>query len=293
MIRRVLAVLGVLCCVVTAAAIGTPGPSTATPVAPARALGDPCGARLVKPTGGYWICTMADYFSGSTMNPDLWVGVDKPGTSGDLCVISDARTVVQRFGKLRLSVRRAGSGLECPLRADGTRGSYVGSWVSSHYRWSQQYGRIEARIKVRAASRPGLHEAFWLWPDVRYTSDSPWPSSGEIDVVETFSAYPDLAIPHLHYGPDDNGGPVPGLNTAWDCRAPRGQWHTYVLEWTPHRLTIRVDGRTCLVNTHGASSFRKPFILNFTQLLGGGHNRFDGQVSLPATMEVDHVRAWR
>lgn len=267
---------------------------TGLPTAPAAAAvaGDPCGARVAKAGGGHWTCTLADYFSGSRLNGELWTAVTQPGND-DLCMVDDPRTVAQRSGKLQLSARATGWGLQCPLRANGTRASYAGGWVSSFYRWGQQYGRFEARIKVEAARTSGLQEAFWLWPDVRHTADTPWPASGEIDIMETYSSHPDIAIPYLHYRADDNGGPVPGLNTAWDCIAPRGRWHTYVLEWTATRLTIKVNGKTCLTNTAGASSFRKPFIINFTQFLGGAQNVYDGRVPLPATMEIDYVKAWK
>ncbi|NHA01637.1 family 16 glycosylhydrolase [Nocardioides sp. W3-2-3] len=96
-------------------------------------------------------------------------------------------------------------------------------------------------------------------------SDADWPYSGEIDIAETYSSAPDLAIPFLHYS-DDEKGPVDGLNTAWDCYAPRGLWHTYTLEWTSSKVTILVDGKTCLVNTAGAS--RLPEALHHRLLAG-------------------------
>lgn len=292
--RALKTVVALLACVTGGAVLGPPTPSEATP-APTAALfaaTDACGKRLMKATGDYWTCTLVENFSGSVLNSDLWTPVTKPGDS-DLCMVDNPRTVALRWGKLRLAAVRSDARTPCPLRADGTRATYAAGWVSSFHRWSQQYGRIEARIKVQWANKPGLHEAFWLWPDVRHTEDNPWPASGEIDVMETYSSYPNLAIPYLHYGANDNGGPVPGLNTAWNCSAPRGQWHTYALEWTAHRLEILVNGKSCLVNTHGAASFRKPFIVNFTQFLGDAQNPYSGGISLPAAMEVDYVRAWK
>ena len=85
---------------------------------------------------------------------------------------------------------------------------------------------------------------------------------------------------------------TPGINTAWACQANRGQWNTYTLEWTAYRLAILVNGRTCLVNTDGASSFQKRFIINLTQFLGSGTNAYTGQFALPAAMEVDYVKVW-
>ena len=59
----------------------------------------------------------------------------------------------------------------------------------------------------------------------------------------------------------------PGLNTAWDCVAQRGEYNTYTLEWTATRLEIKVNGTTCLVNTSGDPAFQKPYIVALTQLM--------------------------
>ncbi|WP_435768831.1 glycoside hydrolase family 16 protein [Nocardioides sp. SYSU DS0651] len=288
--RLLSAVVLLLGCLVATIATTAPGPFTG-PATAAGPKGDACGPRVAKGKG-FWSCTLAESFSGSSLDPQVWTGITQPG-SGELCALARPETISLTSGVLRLSAIRTTDTAQCPVRADGTRGSYAGAWLSTYYRWGQQYGRFEARVRVQAASDPGLHEAFWLWPDVRYTADTPWPASGEIDIAETFSSHPDLAVPFLHYNADDNGGSVPGLNTAWNCYAPRGQWHTYTLEWTADRLTVLVNGQTCLVNTDGAASFRKPFIINLTQTLGGGHNLYDGRVPLPATMEVDYVKVWK
>ena len=78
------------------------------------------------------------------------------------------------------------------------------------------------------------------------------------------------------------------------CHAPsQGYWHTYTLEWTADRVTISVDGRTCLVNTAGAPSFRKPFIIALSQLMGVGANALTSPMTTPATTYVDYVRVWK
>ena len=93
-------------------------------------------------------------------------------------------------GQLLLSVKRTGNATGCQFT--------VGA-VSTYRRFSQKYGRFEARVKVRATREPGLHEAFWLWPDDRVQSNVKWPAAGEIDVVETYSQYHDIGVPYLHY----------------------------------------------------------------------------------------------
>lgn len=253
---------------------------------------DPCGEKLPKPTGGTWTCTLADNFDGFSLNRKLWTPLRQPGPADGSCAVDSPRTVQVSGGMLRLSVVPVESDIRCPPRKDGAISSFAGASVSTWNQWSQQYGRFEVRMMNTASSTPGLQEIFWLWPDDRYVAVN-WPATGEIDIVETYSQYPDLAVPFLHYTADDNGGPRPGVNTAWNCVAPRGVFHTYTLEWTADRLEIFVDGQSCLVNTAGAASFRKRFIVTLTQALGLGANAYTGQGPMPATTLVDYVKVWR
>ena len=269
---------------------------TRAQVAPALATAaDACGEQPLKPDGTPWACVLADDFEGDTLDRTIWTPLTQPGDKAGSCFVDDPRTVSVSGGTLRLTVQPVSDDLQCPAHDDATRSAYASASVSSFWYWSAQFGRFETRIKVPPASSPGLQEAFWLWPDIRYAYDWPWPSSGEIDVVETYSLHPDLAIPFLHYTYNDNGGPIPGLNTAWDCGTSRGDWHTYTLEWAPGRVEVLVDGRTCLVNNESGQSFHKRFIASFTQMLGVGTNRYDPAVGpdLPATTEVDYIRVWQ
>ena len=120
-----------------------------------------------------------------------------------------------------------------------------------------------------------------------------WPEAGEIDIVETYSGNYHLAIPFLHYTWNDNGGPRPGLNTAWDCAAARGVWNTYALEWTPNRLEIFVNGKSCLVNTTGDPAFQRKYIVALTSALGVSTNRPVASTPIPARMSVDYVHVWK
>jgi beta-glucanase (GH16 family) len=265
------------------------------PWAPARGTSDACGPRPRKADGSYWSCSLADNFSGTQLNRSVWM----PQTAGYAtgtpeawaCYLDDPSVLAVRDGALRLTLRQLPESIACH-GDQNARTPYVAGMVSTYRIFSQQYGRFEARIKNTATTMPGLHEAFWLWPDDRYSSGD-WPAAGEIDISETYSRYYDLSVPYLHYTHDDNGGPKPGVNTAEDCMAKRGVYNTYTLEWTATRLEILVNGTTCLVNTSGDPAFRKPYIVALTQAIGGAGNEYDGSAPLPATMTVDYVKVWK
>jgi len=263
------------------------------PAAPTPTLYDDCGARPRKADGTAWSCTFHDDFSGTALDRTKWV----PQTSflsGDVssavaCYVDDSDHVAVGSGMLTLAVTRNQDPEPCSSSADTS--NYTAGMISTYHLFSQQYGRFEARIRNTAATAPGLHEAFWLWPDDRVASTAVWPVAGEIDISETYSAYSNLSVPFLHYSADA-GGPQPGLNTAWNCTALRGQWNTYTLEWSASRIQIFVNGKTCLINTSGDAAFLKPYIVALTAGLGEGGNALTSSTPVPATMNVDYIRVW-
>jgi beta-glucanase (GH16 family) len=239
-----------------------------------------------------WECTFSDDFSGPSLDRTKWIPqthFGKGAPAGRSCFADDPRTVRVAGGHLLLSVQK----VRTPVVCDGKSARHISGSVSTYHRFSQQYGRFAARIKLHKTAAPGLHEAFWMWPDNRVASSAIWPAAGEIDIAETYSARPDVAIPFLHYTANDNGGYKPGLNTALNCRAPRGVFNTFVLTWTPTRLTIDINGRRCLTNTSGDPAFKKPYIVILTTKLGQGVNALTPSTPIPATMSIDYVRVWR
>ena len=265
------------------------------PKPPELVPADACGPQPKKADGTYWSCTLAENFGGTELNRSIWrpkVGFKAGSLTGMPCYIDDPRVISVHDGALHLSVRHVPVPLLPCIGLNVLPTAHIAGGVSTYRLFSQQYGRFEARYKNTPTNQVGLHEAFWMWPDDRQLSLTLWPAAGEIDIAETYSQYPDLSVPFLHYTWNDNWGPKPGLNTAWDCVAKRGVYNTYTLEWTPTRLKILVNGKTCLVNTSGDPAFQKPYILALTQMLGTGPNAYDGRAPLPATMSTDYVKVW-
>lgn len=276
-----------------------PGGGAEQPPGPPAPAGpsDACGPQPRRADGSYWSCTFADEFSGTELDRSRWA----PQTvfsSGDklgryACYRDHPDNISVSGGALHLTLRREDRPILC-LRNGLLPTPYSSGMVSTYRLFSQQYGRFEARYANTGTVVPGLQETFWLWPDDRYQKPLDlWPAAGEIDVAETYSQHPDLAIPFLHYTWNDNGGPVPGRNTAWNCRALRGGYNTYTLEWTPSRIEIFVNGTSCLVNTSGDKAFQKPYIVSLTMLLGSSGNKASDATPLPASMSVDYVRVWQ
>jgi beta-glucanase (GH16 family) len=162
-----------------------------------------CGPRLPKATGGPWRCTFADDFSGTTIDTSKWVA-QRTETSGytsgpDACFVASANNIGVSDGTLKLTARKEAKPFTCKNPYGDFETQYTSGMVSTAGgRFSQTYGRFEFRARISSADVQGLHSALWLWPvdAKRYGAQ---PASGEIDVAEMYSAYPDRAIPYIHY----------------------------------------------------------------------------------------------
>ena len=255
--------------------------------------GTTCGPVVYKADGTRWQCTFDDEFSSDQLDPSKWAAQTNLAT-GDpsvaaACFEDTPASVSVSGGSLHLSVARQAAPLTCSGLTAPTY--YTAGQVTTYRLFSQVYGRFEARVRTSATVAPGLHEAFWLWPDDGLTSLH-WPATGEIDVAETYSHAPHDAVPYLHYTANDNSGPVYGLNTKY-CAAERGVWNTYDLVWTPTTITISINGQTCLVNTSGDPAFKRRYILALSGTLGFGSDALSAGTPIPATTDVDYVRVWQ
>lgn len=291
-IVRIPAVAVLLLVGTTLAAVAVPASAASRASAPSSATAprtDACGPRPARAGGGLWSCTFVDDFSGGSLDRTKWVPQQSDFASGApdayACYRDDPANVRVGGGVLSLTVLRVSRPVDCGMHSTPT--SYVSGMVSTWHLFSQERGRFEARVRNTATTAPGLQEVFWLWPDERYPDA--YVASGEIDVSETYSLYDGLSIPFLHHA---GLPPVPGVNTAWDCEAPRGQWNTYTLEWTATRISIYVNGTLCLSNGLLATAFKAPAIIGLTQGLGEGGNSLTAATPIPATMDVDYVRVW-
>ncbi len=278
----------------------SPGDGGTSPPPPPPPPPDPCGPTIEKSIGVNWQCSFADDFSGTSLDTSKWVAqrTENSGfTDGESCFVDDSDNVSVSDGTLKLTSREEASSFNCGDPYGDFTAKYTSGMVSTWGRFSQTYGRFEVRAKISPAQVKGLQTSLWLWPaDAGHYGD--WPMSGEIDIAEMFSTYPDRAVPYIHYN-----AAVPDPNvTNTDCMiTDLSAFHTYAVEWEPGTIKVIYDGNTCLIDEYnpaspltGAAPFDQPFILALTQGLGMGGNAFDPAATpLPATTTVDYVRIWK
>jgi beta-glucanase (GH16 family) len=287
----------------SAATTATPG-ITRTPATGPSGLRQPPAPRcadLAKADGTSWHCSFDEEFNGTALDPSRWIA-QQTATSGytsglTACFVDSPDNIAVGGGVLSLTARREPAPFTCQDPHGAFTTSYTSGMVSTWGRFAQAYGRFEVRARVSAATAAGLQSSLWLYPSdpARYGA---WPLSGEIDIAEMYSRYPDRAVPYIHYAP---ASPDPNVTNTACLITDLAAFHTYAVEWTPTSIRIAYDGTTCLVDTWhpaapltGAEPFDQPFMIVLTQALGIGANAFDPDTTpLPASTQVDYVRAWR
>jgi hypothetical protein len=122
-----------------------------------------------------------------------------------------------------------------------------------------------------------------------------------MDIAETFSDQPGVAVPYLHYTPDqyDTNAATNTNVVTKSCAINPDQFNDYVMEWNATTVTILFNGQTCLIDHYDeflqlpGTPFDQPYTINLTQALGLAPDAFEpGVTPLPATTEVQYVRAW-
>ncbi|HEY1988349.1 MAG TPA: glycoside hydrolase family 16 protein [Acidimicrobiales bacterium] len=257
--------------------------------------------------GSTWTCTFDSEFTGTSLNTKQWTPITTAGSgylSGNVaCFVNSPNNISVGNGYLSLTARKEAVPFLCQDPVGWFFTQYTSGTVATYGLFSQAYGRFEVKAKLPAATVAGLQSSLWLLPQ-NETQFGPWPASGEIDIAETFSEYPTLAIPTIHYNYDPtnvNAAANTNIVSNNQCTIDPTQFNDYVLEWTPTTMTMLYNGATCLVDHWIPSApliapqpFNQPFFINLTQALGIGTNNFNPATTpLPATSEIQYVRVWQ
>jgi len=179
-----------------------------------------------------------------------------------------------------------------------------GNWTSARLKtqgkFSFQYGRVEARIKLTVGN--GLWPAFWMLGNNIGTAG--WPQCGEDDIMEWVDSYSPNSTSSTSHGPGYSGGGGIGARYTFPNggRIDDAGYHIYGLIWSPNLLQYYRDNPSNIFLTITPSSipagtqwvFNAPFFILLNQAVGG--NWFPGPDSTtpnPADMLVDYVRVYQ
>ena len=178
---------------------------------------------------------------------------------------------------------------------DGVTRNYTSARLKTLGKFSQAYGRFEARIRIPFGQ--GLWPAFWLLGD-----DFPklgWPACGEIDIMENIGKEPAMIHGSIH-GPGYTGGT--GLEAPYTLPAKQrfaDDFHIFAIEWDPDSVSFYVDQDLYVRRTRADLQpgwkwvFDKPYFVILNLAVGGDWpGDPDSTTVFPQTMLVDYVRVY-
>jgi len=172
---------------------------------------------------------------------------------------------------------------------------YTSSSLNTQGLHSWQFGRfvMRARIDVEA----GLWPAFWT-----LGVSKPWPSNGEIDIMEYYrnkvlaniacgTAKPNMAKWYSTHVSLDS------LGAGWSK-----QFHVWRMDWDENTISLFVDNQLLnrvelkdLANTDGSgfNPFKQPHYVLLNLALGGDNGGDPSQTNFPRKFEIDYVRVYQ
>jgi len=241
-----------------------------------------------------WVLVWADEFDGAAgdkPDPEKWgydIGVGQDGWGNqELQYYTDSADNASMDGEGNLVIT---------ARQEAVQGSsYTSARLLTQNKFSVQYGRIEARVKLPRGA--GLWPAFWMlgvdFPTVG------WPYCGEIDIMEYQGQVPDVVHGSLH-GPGYSGGsPITDVYFLPDGQSFDTEFHVFAVEWSPGRISWFVDDTAFTVATTGQVPsggqwvYDHPFFLILNMAVGGTFvGPPNASTPFPAQMLVDYIRVY-
>ncbi|MER5865193.1 discoidin domain-containing protein [Kitasatospora sp. NPDC002040] len=237
--------------------------------------------------------------AGTAPDASKWTADAGPGVNNELeyYTTGNRNSYHDGTGNLVIEARKEVTpGSSCPRDplSGSTTCQYTSGRINTADHFNFTYGHVEARIKVTGTQ--GIWPAFWLL-GANFRTGTPWPNSGEIDIMEHVGKVADTVYSTLHApaynGAGGYGSPytVPGSDFA-------SAFHVYGMDWDSSHMTFSVDGnafftvdRTTLEQTRGPWVYDHPFYLILNNAVGGDWpGAPDGTTVFPQKMLVDYVR---
>jgi beta-glucanase (GH16 family) len=176
----------------------------------------------------------------------------------------------------------------------GVTSNYTSARLNTYGKFTQAYGRFEARIKIPYGQ--GIWPAFWMLGDDSETAG--WPGCGEIDIMENIGREPAIAHGTIH-GPGYSGGK--GIGASYSLASGRfaDDYHVFAAEWEPNQIRFYLDDQLYATRTPADLPpgtkwvYDHPFYVILDLAVGGDWpGNPDGTTTFPQTMLVDYVRVY-
>lgn len=244
--------------------------------------------------GAHWTLAWADEFEGDSINDKNWTfQVEKAGrfneewqrytNSNENAYIENNCLVIKAIHESDIH------GMD----------QYSSARLHTANKQSWKYGKIAASIKLPYGK--GIWPAFWMLGSNidENGGDTPWPQSGEIDILELYGSKDNAVIEaNLHYADKSNNHAMMG---AASFKLEQGifadAFHIFELEWDENAISWFVDGKkfaSTSIASEELSEFHEEFFLLLNLAVGGTYADYpDSNTSFPQYMYVDWIRVYK
>lgn len=259
-----------------------------------------------------WTLVWSDEFISNEIDPEKWTydignwmvdengkGISPGWGNNELEYYTDSpENSFIREGNLVIKAKKE----RRPITDEFGSYDYSSAKLKTKGLFSKKYGKFEARMKLPEGQ--GFWPAFWMMPEDSVYGN--WPTSGEIDIMESAGRDTSKVGGTIHYGAEypDN------TYTGAEYHFPEGEdttgYHTYAIEWEPGEIRWYVDGQLYQTlndwfsqGTNQADKYAYPapfdqeFYLILNLAVGGWYGGDpDRTTPFPGEMEVDYVRVY-
>jgi beta-glucanase (GH16 family) len=200
---------------------------------------------------------------------------------------------LQTYTKNPQNISLDGSGNLVIRALKSSTGTYTSARIKTDSLFSQQFGKVEARIKTPTGS--GIWPAFWMLGS--NISTVSWPQCGEIDIMEQKGKFSNITYGSIH-GPGYSGGQA--ITTPYALKNDRfdNDFHLYAVEWNKTKIDFFVDGylfkRIIPADVPGQWVYNQPFFIILNIAVGGSFvGPPNANTPFPGSMIVDYVRVYK
>ena len=223
-----------------------------------------------------WNGVWQDQFLGSSVNTSRWEVADREFSPNNELQYYHPDQVSVSSGQLRITASNQ------PLGSQPYRSGLIRTWEE------HRFGRWEVRAQIPRGQ--GMWPAIWLLP--RDLGAAPWPTGGEIDIMENVGNDTFFVKGSYHYNWEP-GSPITSNNDYITGEDFAAGMHVYAVEWEPDQLRFYVDDNLYHTVDNPIQPQEQPMSLIINLAVGGDWpGSPDGSTVFPQTFDVDYARYW-
>ena len=212
-----------------------------------------------------WTKRFDESFSGNLTQWNIWTG---GAYNNELQYYQSPNLVVQNGVLTINAIRQTITGATLPSDPTPKTFEFTSGRIESKVNFSSSTSTPQVRMvaRIKLPSGYGMWPAFWSFGD-------PWPTQGEIDIMEARGNEPFKYQTAYWYGRRSGVNTTSGTEgfvtsdiSLTDC------WHVYEVIWAKNSLTYLLDGQVVVTRSGGniPNFYRKTERLVLNLAVGGG-----------------------